>query len=321
MVILVQKLGRSLKFHHRLDNHSHPANNHDSEEALMASFQAFQSEVSKTLGQILAEANKLGSSFLSLEWIQQCLEKLPMIERAFAKLAVDLDYPMIKWEQSASDAYLKYSLNVMELLNKISSSVSHLSQGRVGLAHGLGLVIANSPSLALKNHLQGIKPKDPGNGFKVEGVKTVQPDEEAEAKVICQKESIIHEASGIMIGSALRLLGIMISGLCSDVKPYLEARNLAGKLQEPSLQSLEFLLDQEIKQKKNTVKEVKEVNDAAAELVAEIGRGKGDPAAEKLGRKLEVLEKILERIAQQTDRMFSEVLAARSKILDTIRHK
>lgn len=310
MVILVEKLGRSLKFHHRLDHNNHP--NHDAEEALLASFQAFRSKVSKLLSQIMVEA-KPGSEFLSLAWVHRCLEALPMMDKAFAKLVVDVDYPIGKWEAAASEAYLKHSLNVLELLNKISSSLSHLSQARLALSHGLSL-IESSPSLALK-HLQNIQPNDLGNDFKVEGIK------ENEEQFSSRKESIIHEAMMIMISSGLWLFGIMISGLCSDVKPYFLMRKSAPKLHDPSLESLDSLLGEEIRQKKSMLKEIKEVNEAAAELVAEIAQRKGDAAAEILGRRLAVLEKVLQKIGKQTDCLFSEALAARNKLLDTIRLK
>ncbi|XP_027157979.1 protein BPS1, chloroplastic-like [Coffea eugenioides] len=309
MVILVEKLGRSLKFHHRLDHNNHP--NHDAEEALLASFQAFRSKVSKLLSQIMMEA-KPGSEFLSLAWVHRCLEALPMIDKAFAKLVVDVDYPIGKWEAAASEAYLKHSLNVLELLNKISSSLSHLSQARLALAHGLSL-IESSPSLALK-HLQKIQPNDLGNDFKVEGIKR------NEEQFSSRKESIIHEAMMIMISSGLWLFGIMISGLCSDVKPYFLMRKSAHNLHDPSLESLDSLLSEEIRQK-SMLKEIKEVNEAAAELATEIAHRKGDAAAEILGRRLQVLEKVLQKIGKQTDCLFSEVLLARNKLLDTIRLK
>lgn len=310
MVILVEKLGRSLKFHHRLDHNNHP--NHDAEEALLTSFRAFRSEVSKLLSQIMVEA-KPGSEFLSLEWVHRCLEALPLIDKAFAKLVVDIDHPISKWEAAASEAYLSYSLNVLELLNKISSSVSHLCQGRLELSHGLSL-IESSPALALK-HLQKIQPKDLGNDLKVEGIKA------NEEKFSSRKESIIHEAIAIRISSGLWLFGIMISGLCSDVKPYFHMRKSAHKLHDPSLESLDSLLSEEIIQKKRMLKEIKEVNEAAAELATEIAHRNGDAAAEILGRRLEVLEKVLQKIGKQTDCLFSEALVARNKLLDIIRLK
>ncbi|KAL3537553.1 hypothetical protein ACH5RR_000919 [Cinchona calisaya] len=309
MVLLVEKIGRSL-FPYKLDNNHY--NNHDSEEALSTSFQAFKSDVSKFLSQILLET-KPGSELWSLAGVERCLEAMPMIDKAFAKLVVDIDYPISKWDAAASEAYLKYSLNVLELLNKISSSLSHLSHARLSLSHGLSM-IKNSPSLVPK-HLQKIQPKDLGKDFKVECIK------ENEETFSSRKESIIHEALVIMVITGFWLFGFVISGLCSDVKPYFEMRKSADKLHDPSLKSLGSILSEEIRQKKSILKEVKEVNDAVAELVSDLTNRKGEASAEILDRRLEGLDKVLQGITKQTDHLFSEVLAARNKLLDTIRHK
>ncbi|KAL3516427.1 hypothetical protein ACH5RR_023329 [Cinchona calisaya] len=155
-------------------------------------------------------------------------QRLPMIDQAFAKLVVDLDYPISKWEAATSEAYLKYSLNKIQI-------------------------------------------QDLGNNFKVQGIK------ENEEKLSSDKESIIHEA---------------LPGYHAYRRDHTKAEYL---------------------------EEVREVNDAADELVADIKCVKGDGAAEILSRRLDVIEKALQGIGKQTDCLFSEALAARNKLLNSIR--
>ncbi|KAL3502252.1 hypothetical protein ACH5RR_036701 [Cinchona calisaya] len=150
----------------------------------------------------------------------------------------------------------------------------------------------NSPSLPLK-HVQKIQLKDLGNNFKVEGIK------EKEEKLSSDKEPIIHEALLIMTTTRLWLFGFMISSLCSDVKPYFQMRKVARKFYDPSLKSPHSMLIKEITQKQNILNEVREVNDAADELVADITHVKGDGAAEILSRRLEFLRKMLQGIGKQ----------------------
>ena len=54
-----------------------------------------------------------------------------MINKAFAELAVDIDYPMNKWKVDSIEGYLNYTLSLLELLNSMSSSLSH--PGHAGL--------------------------------------------------------------------------------------------------------------------------------------------------------------------------------------------
>ncbi|KAI5681527.1 hypothetical protein M9H77_02755 [Catharanthus roseus] len=300
MVLLVEKF-RCLKFPTRLD---HPTND---DEALLASLRAFRSDVSKFLTQILVESNP-GSEFLSLEWFDKCLDLIPLVHRGFAKLVMDINYPMAKWDSNSADEYLNYSLDFLDLLNKVSSSLSHLGQSKLSLAHGLSL-FENSPALASK-YFEPIRPKDLGKDLKLNGRKR---DEENHGS---GKEFIIREGFLIMRATGILLLGFLISGLCSSGNPFLELRNSVGKLVDPSLKHLESILSREISENGFIVKEVKEVNSAVASLV---DHGAHDSAKE-LRRRVDVLERLIKNLGKKTDDLFSGILAARDKLLGTIRH-
>jgi hypothetical protein len=62
---------------------------------------------------------------------------------------------MSKWKSRSVEEHLKHSLSLVDLLNSISSSLSHLGQVRLSLAHVLSLV-KGSPSLAIE-HIKTIK--------------------------------------------------------------------------------------------------------------------------------------------------------------------
>ena len=158
MVLLIEKIS---KLYSKLENHHH--HHHHKSEALSASLQAFQSDVSNILNQ-LSLNSKPGSEILSLPWILQCFGLLPSIHRAFAKLVVDIDYPISKWEAASVEEYLNYSLSLMELFNSMSSSVAYLGHARLSLAHALSLV-ENSPTLAIER-LKAIQPRSFNKDFK-----------------------------------------------------------------------------------------------------------------------------------------------------------
>lgn len=318
MILLVEKFGRAFRFPSRLDHHHHHPSHDD--EALLASssLRAFKSEVSKLLNQILKEG-KPGSEFLSLAWCDKCFEAIPMIHRAFAALVVDIDYPMAKWDAVAADEYLNYSLDVLDLLNKVSFSLTHLGQARLSLAHGLSLLAnSNSPSSASK-HLLPVCPKQHiGKDLKLHGPKGKNEENPGSGK-----DSVIREALLIMKSAGILLLGFMISGLCGDGNLYFGIRNSTGRLADPSVTSLDSILSKEISENGCMIKEVREVNAAVAGIAASprTHHGSNDAAAKELSTKLEVLESFLKNLGKQTDNLFSGVLAARNKLLDTVRHK
>nr|GEX28946.1 protein BPS1, chloroplastic-like [Tanacetum cinerariifolium] len=98
-------------------------------DSALASLETFRSYVSGNLNRAL-ESLKLGSDFLSLAWMHECFKMLPMINNAFAKLMVEIDYPITSWEGGSIDEYLDYTINLLDALNLISSSLSNVNQAR-----------------------------------------------------------------------------------------------------------------------------------------------------------------------------------------------
>lgn len=323
MVLLVEKFGRAFRFPSRLDHH--PSHDHDrDEQALLASsLRAFRSEVSKLLAQILS-----GSEFLSLAWYHKCFEAIPLIHRAFAALVLDIDHPMLKWDAVVADDYLNYSLDVLDLLNKVSFSLTQFGQARLSLAHGLNLFqnskssSSSSSSAAVaaaaeSKYLVPVCPKHIGNDLKLHASKGIEENSGS------GKDSVIREALLIVKSTGILLLGFVISGLYSDGNLYASVirRNSAGGFADPSVTNLDSILSRQISDNGGCmVKEVREVNSAVAALTR-TSHGCCRDAAKDLSTKLDVLESLLKNLGKQTDNIFSEVLAARNKLLDTVRQK
>lgn len=77
-------------------------------------------------------------------------------------------------------------------------------------------------------------------------------------------------------------------------------------------------------EKGEVLKEVKELNNAAASLESAIVSGKSttDDAAKDLERRLGVFEKQLEALEKQVDNLFTDTLAGRNELLAHLRqHK
>ncbi|KAM1064483.1 hypothetical protein ACFXTH_028511 [Malus domestica] len=310
MVLLLQKFNQICT---KLVNHHHH-NHHPSQPALSASMEAFQTHVSNSLKKLLplSSSKSAGSEIPSFPWIQQCFELVPIIQSAFAKLVVEVDFPMSKWEAASVDRYLKYSLSLLELCNSVSSSLSNLGKARVSLAHGLSLVKNSSPSSALE-HLKAIQfqPKGLSKGIRFQG-----SEEVGKGSCLISKETVIHQALDIMQGMVFWVGGILMSGLAGNPKPYLEVRNSSGRIVDPLLSGLYPRLD-EIMERNGGLKEVKELNDAVAGLAAAIRTGKNSGAeAEELRRRLEVFEKFVDGLGKEVDSVFDKVLAGRNQLLN-----
>ncbi|XP_057976155.1 protein BPS1, chloroplastic-like [Malania oleifera] len=316
MVLLVDRLCRSLKLSSKLENHHHHSRSHHQPELLQsnASFQAFLSDVSDGLKQLCLDS-KPGSEFLSSSWIQGCLKQMLLMNRSFAKLVMDIDYPMSRWEAASVEEYLKYSLYLLELLNCISSSLSHLGQARIVLSHALSL-LKNSPSSA-RDRLRAIQLKSFGKDFKEERNK----EKEDRQRLLCGKEAVVHQALLAMRSTGFWVCGVVLSSLCADAKPYLEMRKWANGFGESLLTGFDSSVWKEMMEKRGVLKEVKEVNSAVACLVAAIDTGKVGDSAEELKRRLEVLEQQLECVGKDADLLFSEALAARNELLGGLRQQ
>lgn len=297
---MVLSLGLSLK-----PNHRHKS------EALSASLSNFRSEMSNLRNQL---ALKSESEFLSLPWFLRCYEMLNMSNKAFAKLVVDIDYPMSKWGDAATQEYLDYTFNLMNLLNSISSSLSHLSQAKLELSHALSLV-KNSPSSAVQL-LKKIQLKGPRSNFKQEFL--AKSDETG----CSEKECVILQALLVTKRTGLWVLGLVLSGLCRDTKPYLEIRKSVA-LSDCSLpEELESRVCKLIVEKPGVMEELRQLINKATARFAEVKPGErwNDAAEKELKTRLELLENLIQGIDKQTNYMFSEFLAARDKLLDGFRH-
>ncbi|XP_018844458.1 protein BPS1, chloroplastic-like [Juglans regia] len=308
MVISVEKFSN---LYSKLDNHLHHHPLPHQSEALSASLQAFQSDVSNYMNQLWVDSRS-GSEILSLAWVLRCLGLLPAINKAFAKLLVDIDYPVGNWEVAAVDEYLSCSLSLLELFNSIASSLAYLGQARLPLAHALSLV-ENSPSSAIE-HLKPIQPRSLDKDFRKGETK-----EYGKENIYSGKEWVIHEALIAMKSIGFWVCGIVLTGLCSDGKPYLEMRKSVGGLVFSSFVELDSSLYEIIMEKGAILKEIKELNDAVDCLLAALATGKHSEAAEELQGKLEISEKLLEELQKEVDHLFSEVLDGRNKMVDCLR--
>ncbi|CAK9147524.1 unnamed protein product [Ilex paraguariensis] len=306
MVFLVQRLSHSIRQFSKLDNHHHHS------EASSASLQTFRSHVSNCLNQLSLDS-KPGFKYWSLPWIHRCFKLLPVVNEAFAKLAVDMDYPMSKWEAISIEEYFQYSLNLLEHLNSIRSALAHLSQARVSLSHALSLV-ENSPSLAME-YLRKIQSKKLRKEFEMKGI------EEREDMPCSGKELVVHEALTIVKNIETWVCGIVLSGLCSDAKPYMMMRKSAALFVDSSLKALDSSVCREIEEKQGVLKEFKEVNDAVDCLVEALDNGEAHEAVKELEGRLEVIEMVLQCIGKELDCLFSNVLAGRDELIEILRQK
>ncbi|KAF5736471.1 hypothetical protein HS088_TW14G00614 [Tripterygium wilfordii] len=305
MVLLVERPG---KLYFKLENH-HP---HQQEALDDASLESFRSDVSSFLGRLSLNL-KPGLEILSLAWFQQCLELVHSINKAFAKLLVEIDYPVTKWEMKSMEEYFNYSLNLLDFMNNISSCLSHLRQSRLLLSHGLSLV-EKSPSTALE-HVKAIRLK-----------RLIKDSEEKYNKVSIQgscsssKEGIIQQGLMEMESIGYWVCGIVLAGLSGDSDQYLK-RKEAGKITNSTLIRMDASVS-EAMEKGGLVKEVKELNDAADCLVSAITtKGESRNAVEELQKRLEAFEKLLDVLGKEVDCLFKEVLAGRNQMLNGIRQQ
>ena len=306
MVLLVQKFA---KFYSKLDNHHH-RDRHESEE-LSTYLEAFRSEISKLIAQ-LGSNLKPGSENLSLAWIENLFGLLPLVNKAFAKLVVDIDYPMSKWEADSSELYLSYSLILLEILNSISASISWLGKSRISLSHGLNL-LENSSSLATK-HLKEI----PSGGFSINFSKELASENDDEARGFSGKERVIYEAVKELKKIGFWVSGILLSGLCSDSEAYKEMMKMAGGFDNSAVSILDSRISEKLSEKMPILEEVKEINDAVANIL-----GASDPvkneAAKELKTKLDGFEKLLEDLRKEVDDLFGKIMAHRNQSIDCFR--
>ncbi|XP_045833594.1 protein BPS1, chloroplastic-like [Trifolium pratense] len=314
MVIL---LGHKFtKLCNKLENHNHHHHDHHYQsEDLSESLKVFRSEVSKLINE-LALDSKPGSEILSLLWIQKCLGILPLINKAFVKLTLEIDYPISKWKVDSIEEYLSYSLCLLDLFNSISSCFSHIEKTKLSLIHALQL-FENSPASDTSNnnqqHLKGINPSCLNTKFGDE---------------LCKKSDIVRFFSGkeLIVNEGVKELkkfgfwvcGILLSGLCSDVKPYIEVKKMAGGFDGSLVFTLDSKISEGLDEKTLILKEVKEVNDAVDCVLGASDEVKND-AVNELKIKVNKFVEVFDAVKSEVDDLFSMVMALRIELIDHLR--
>ncbi|KAK6140411.1 hypothetical protein DH2020_025838 [Rehmannia glutinosa] len=298
MVLSVHKLSRPFKFPSRLDHHHLKP-----DDALSASLRAFRSKISDFITQICFKTEP-GSDFR----FNKCFDLINITNRAFAKMVVEIDYPMTRWGSKLTDKYLSYTLNLLDLLNSVNSSVSHLNHAKILIFHALSL-IKNSPSSAAE-HLKKIPITNLSKEFKLQ--KSIRIEERPGS----EKERVVLQALDISRKIGFLVLGLVLSGLCSDAKPYMEIRRIAGGFDDSLIKDLDSRFCKEIQEK---MEEVKQVNSATERLSMAISTGRYIEDVEELKTRLQVLENSIQEIEKKANNLFSEVLVTRNKLLDNLR--
>ncbi|KAK6147681.1 hypothetical protein DH2020_018593 [Rehmannia glutinosa] len=122
-----------------------------------------------------------------------------------------------------------YTLNLLDLLNSVNSFVSHLNHAKISIFHALSLV-KNSPSSAEEN---------PENNLSKELKNKLQKSIKIEERPGCEKERVVLQALDISKKIGFLVLDLVLSGLCSDAKPYMEIRRLAGGFDDSLIKDLD----------------------------------------------------------------------------------
>nr|GMD38224.1 protein BPS1, chloroplastic-like [Ipomoea batatas] len=172
--------------------------------------------------------------------------------------------------------------------------------------------------LSFSFHLLGLLNEDFQKDFNLGKANWKQLGEE----IPDNKERAIHESLVITKRVSFWILGAVLSGLSSDLRPFMELRKwVLGSDQEPLLLRLDCVFIKEVTEKKQSaVKEVKEINEMVAKVAAAMEGDNGDDnAAKELGKQLQRFEEQLEGMRKQTDNLFKEILAARSGLVDGLR--
>ncbi|KAK2440225.1 hypothetical protein QL285_011660 [Trifolium repens] len=298
------KLFFKKKNHHKC----HPQPN---EELSEPSLHAFHSHVSKHINQLAVEL-KPGSENISLSWFLRCFGLLPIIHKAFAKLVMDIDYPMSQWNVDSIEGYLNYTKNLLELLNSMSSSLSHLGHAKLSLAYGLALLEKEKSLSLARKHL---KPIQLAGCFSTNFGKSFHTRDH-EAKTISSKELIVHEGVKEMKSIGFWVCGVLLSCLYGDFKPYLDLRQIVGGFDGSLIATLDSKISEKSVKNKPNFSEMEEINNFVAHLVAG-----DDDATKELQRKLCEFEKLFGDISKEVDHLFNNVMSQRSKLMDGFRLK
>ncbi|XP_058772948.1 uncharacterized protein LOC131647046 [Vicia villosa] len=219
---------------------------------------------------------------------------------------------MSQWEVDSIEEYLNYTMSLLDLLNCISSSFSHLGQARLSLAHGLSLTMMEkekSHSLERK-HLKTIQP----SGCFSSNFGRYLHTKDQKAKNFSGKEWIVHEGVKEMKSTGFWVCGVLLSCLNGDCNPYMELRKTAGGFESSLVATLDFKISGKLVKKKPSFCEIKEMNNGVAYLVA--GDEVRHDAAKDLQRKLCELNKLFDDISKEVDNLFNDVMNQRTKLVN-----
>lgn len=305
MVLLLTATGFS-NYQSKMGDHTHHQPHPDPDAVL----EALQAEVSGGLERLVPGSNP-DVQFPSLCWAKQCLGVLQLMNGALAKLGVKMNLSVSGWESDFVEGYLTYSFNLLELLNSISVSLSHLSQSRLSLSHALTL-LESSPPCAAAEHLAPILPRQVQ-------VKDLETDGE---RVSHGNEPVSQRALRLMEGVGYWVCGIILSALSGEQKAFLETRKWGIGSENPSLVGLDLGCHELILQKGCVPREVEEINESVASLITAIEGAQDErksAAAEELQNKLTVFGKLVHEINEEIDHLFSEILTSRNEVIDCLR--
>ncbi|KAK5775980.1 hypothetical protein PVK06_043937 [Gossypium arboreum] len=107
--------------------------------------------------------------------------------------------------------------------------------------------------------------------------------------------------------------------LVGEAKPYLEIKQLIATSNSASLNPVDSCIYDVIVEKGEILREVMELNNAAASLASAMVSGKSSDAAKDLETRLGVLGKQQEALEKQVHYLFSKVFAARKELLLSVR--
>lgn len=292
--MVVDKFGKLLFKKNR--HKCHPQRN---EELSSSSLHDFHSHVSKHIDQLALELKS--ESEISLSWIQRCFGLFPIINNVFAKLLVDIDYPMSRWDVDSIEGYLNYTMSLLEVLNSISYSLSHLGHARLSLDHGLTLVENKKPLSLARKHLKAIQPTCFSSNFG----KYFHTQDDI-AKIVSGKDLIVREGVKEMKSIGFWVCGVFLSCLYGDAKPYMELRKIAGGFENSIVLTLDLKFSEKLVKKMPCFSEIEEINNFVARLVA--GDDVKDEATKEFQRNLCEVGKIFDDISAEVDHLFDDVI-------------
>ncbi|RHN66390.1 hypothetical protein MtrunA17_Chr3g0090391 [Medicago truncatula] len=195
---------------------------------------------------------------------------------------------MTKWNVDSIEVYLNYTMSLLEVLNFISSSLSHLGHSRLSLAHGLTLVEKKKSLSLARNHLKAIQP---AGCFSTNFGKSFHTQDDK-----------------ANISTGFWVCGVLLSCFYGDAKPYMELRKIVGGFENSIVSTLDHKISEKIVKKMPCFSEIKEMNKFVARLVA--GDEVKDDATKEFQRNL------CGDISAKVDHLFDDIMNQRTELVD-----